>query len=107
MRTRRHEKEHIIAEEKADKEGELKKEISKTKKQNLSAKTRAGNLRREQKVYRDFFKKLGARSLTNRDYEDFFKKMGNKEIKALGLDPDEIRIKADQIMDWNDTSNKP
>ena len=69
----------------------------------LSAKTRAANLSRQQKVYRDFFKKLGARSLTNRDYEDFFKKMGNKEIKALGLDPDEIRIKADQIMDWNDS----
>ena len=106
MRTRRHAKENIIAEEKADKEGKLKEEIKKTNKQKVTAKTRASNLSRQQKVYRDFFKKLGARSLTNRGYEGFFKKMGNKEIKALGLDPDEIRIKSDQIMDWNEASNK-
>jgi hypothetical protein len=33
--------------------------------------------------------------------------MGKKEMKALGLDPDEIRIKMDQIMDWNEQSTKP
>ena len=33
--------------------------------------------------------------------------MGTKEMAALGLDPDEIRLKLDQIMEWNDlpTSN--
>jgi hypothetical protein len=28
--------------------------------------------------------------------------MGTKELTQLGLDPDEIRIKLDQIMDWNE-----
>ena len=107
LRTRKHEKESKIAEEKKDVEGELKNEIKKTKKQTLSAKTRAANLKREQKIYRDFFKKLGARDLKNRDYEKFFGTMGKKEMKALGLDPDEIRIKMDQIMDWNEQSTKP
>ena len=38
--------------------------------------------------------------------------MGTEEMKKLGLDPDEIRIKLDQIMEWNelptskDTPNK-
>ena len=27
--------------------------------------------------------------------------LGDKEIRAMGLDPDEIRIKMDQILDWN------
>ena len=54
-----------------------------------------------------FFSKLGKRSLTNRDYEEFFKNMGTEELMKLGLDPDEIRIKLDQIMEWNDPKNKP
>ena len=28
--------------------------------------------------------------------------MGTKELQQLGLDPDEIRIKLDQIMEWNE-----
>ena len=34
--------------------------------------------------------------------------MGTEEMKKLGLDPDEIRIKLDQIMEWNEleTTNK-
>ena len=50
---------------------------------------------------------MGQRDLKNRDYEEFFRTMGTKEMAALGLDPDEIRLKLDQIMEWNDlpTSN--
>ena len=73
----------------------------------INAKVRAKNYRDKQKIYKDFFNKLGKRELTNRDYEDFFNKMGSEELKNLGLDPDEIRLKLDQIMEWNDTSNKP
>ena len=54
-----------------------------------------------------FFTKLGKRSLTNRDYEDFFKGMGTEELMKLGLDPDEIRIKLDQIMEFNEPTTKP
>ena len=37
--------------------------------------------------------------------------MGCDEMKKLGLDPDEIRLKLDQIMEWNElptekTTNK-
>jgi len=54
-----------------------------------------------------FFTKLGKRDLKNRDYEDFFKSIGTDELLKLGLDPDEIRIKLDQIMEWNDPNFKP
>ena len=73
----------------------------------LNAKVRAKNYRDKQKIYKDFFNKLGKRELTNRDYEDFFNKMGSEELKNLGLDPDEIRLKLDQIMEWNYPNNKP
>ena len=80
-------------------------------KEATNAKARAKDYRDKQKVYKDFFGKLGKRDLKNRDYEDFFRKMGTKELQDLGLDPDAIRIKLDQIMEWNDpdinpTSNK-
>ena len=73
-----------------------------------NAKIRAKNYRDKQKVYKDFFGKLGKRTLSNRDYEEFFAKMGTEELKNLGLDPDEIRLKMDQIMEWNEpnTNNK-
>ena len=60
------------------------------------------------RIYKDFFGKLGKRTLNNRDYEEFFAKMGTEELKNLGLDPDEIRLKMDQIMEWNEpnTNNK-
>ena len=41
------------------------------------------------------------RDLKNRDYEEFLEH-GTDEMKKLGLDPDEIRIKLDQIMEWNE-----
>ncbi len=67
-----------------------------------NAKAKAKTLRAQQKLYKDFFSKLGKRDLKNRDYEQFFRTMGTKELTQLGLDPDEIRIKLDQIMDWNE-----
>jgi len=40
-----------------------------------------------------------------RDYKGFVKKLGAKELKDL--DPDEIKLKLDQIMDWNEKSKQP
>ena len=91
-------------------EDEEKKNAKRQKdwqKEAANAKARAKDYRDKQKVYKDFFNKLGKRELTNRDYEDFFNKMGSEELKNLGLDPDEIRLKLDQIMEWNDPNNKP
>ena len=40
-----------------------------------------------------------------RDYKTFVEKLGAKELSEL--DPDEIRLKLNQIMDWNeDEKNK-
>ena len=77
-------------------------------KEAVNAKARAKDYRDKQRVYKDFFGKLGKRTLNNRDYEEFFAKMGTEELKNLGLDPDEIRLKMDQIMEWNEpnTNNK-
>jgi hypothetical protein len=71
-------------------------------KEAVNAKARAKRVRDNNKVYKDFFKKLGTRDLKNRDYEEFFRTMGTDEMKKLGLDPDEIRLKLDQIMEWNE-----
>ena len=77
-------------------------------KEAVNAKARAKDYRDKQRIYKDFFGKLGKRTLNNRDYEEFFAKMGTEELKNLGLDPDEIRLKMDQIMEWNEpnTNNK-
>ena len=100
-----------------DKRNEKKKieeeETKKNKRQKdwqkeaVNAKARAKDYRDKQKVYKDFFGKLGKRDLKNRDYEEFFAKMGTEELKNLGLDPDEIRLKLDQIMEFNDPNNNP
>jgi len=91
--------------EKEDKEKKIQKDYQR---EASNAKARAKNLRDREKVYKDFFTKLGKRDLKNRDYEEFFRNMGTEEMKKLGLDPDEIRIKLDQIMEWNEleTTNK-
>jgi len=91
---------------KEDEDKEKKKQKD-WQKEAVNAKARAKDYRDKQKIYKNFFGKLGKRELTNRDYEEFFNKMGSEELKNLGLDPDEIRLKLDQIMEWNDTSNKP
>jgi len=100
LRTRKNEKqrnEEIAEEKKAEgkRQRNWQREAS-------NAKAKAKNYRHREKLYKDFFTKLGKRDLKNRDYEQFFRQMGTKELQQLGLDPDEIRIKLDQIMDWND-----
>ena len=100
-----------------DKRNEKKKieeeETKKNKRQKdwqkeaVNAKARAKDYRDKQRIYKDFFGKLGKRTLNNRDYEEFFAKMGTEELKNLGLDPDEIRLKLDQIMEFNDPNNNP
>ena len=84
---------------KEEKENKKQKDYQK---EATNAKARAKRVRDREKVYKDFFKKLGKRELKNRDYEQFFRNMGTEEMRKLGLDPDEIRIKLDQIMEWND-----
>jgi len=84
---------------KEEDETKIKKDYEK---EATNAKARAKRVRDNNKVYKDFFKKLGSRDLKNRDYEAFFRNMGAEEMKKLGLDPDEIRLKLDQIMEWNE-----
>ena len=60
---------------------------------------------KQNKNYKEFFKKFAKKNLTNEDYERFFTLLGDKEIRAMGLDPDEIRIKMDQILEWNGKSS--
>ena len=74
---------------------QIKRENEKIK----EAKKQIGN-------YKEFFKKLAKKNLTNEDYEKFFLALGNKELRDMGLDPDEIRIKMDQILDWNASEPK-
>ena len=99
-RLARNEKQKIKEEE--DKENKKQKDWQK---EAVNAKARAKDYRDKQRIYKDFFGKLGKRTLNNRDYEEFFAKMGTEELKNLGLDPDEIRLKMDQIMEWNANSN--
>jgi len=101
-RTRVNEKKKI-----KEDEDKAKKKQKDWQTESINAKARAKNYRDKQKIYKDFFTKLGKRDLTNRDYEQFFNKMGSEELKGLGLDPDEIRLKLDQIMEWNDPNNNP
>ena len=89
--------------EKEEKANKIQKDYQK---EATNAKVRAKRVRDREKIYKDFFRKLGQRDLKNRDYEQFFRKMGTDEMKKLGLDPDEIRIKLDQIMEWNELDVK-
>ncbi len=96
-RDKRNEKKKI-----EDEEAKANKRQKDWQKEAVNAKARAKDYRDKQRVYKNFFGKLGKRDLTNRDYEDFFATMGTEELKDLGLDPDEIRLKMDQIMEWNE-----
>ena len=98
-----------MRERKLAKEAKKKKETKEINWQRVAStsKATAQKLRDKQNFYKTFFAKLGKRDLKNRDYEDFFKSMGTEELMKLGLDPDEIRIKLDQIMEWNDPKSKP
>ena len=98
-----------IRERKLQNEAKKKKETKEINWQRVAStsKATAQKLRDKQNFYKTFFAKLGKRDLKNRDYEDFFKSMGTEELMKLGLDPDEIRIKLDQIMEWNEPKDKP
>ena len=50
--------------------------------------------------------KLEKRNKKLKGYQGFVNKLGYKELD--GLDPDEIKLKINQIMDWNDNDkNNP
>ena len=74
----------------------LVKEEEKTKvekdyqKEATNAKVRAKRVRDREKVYKDILKKIGSGELKNKDYE---------KLRKMGLNPDEIKIKLNQIMD--------
>jgi hypothetical protein len=102
LRSRKVERQSEREKEEEDKLELASKEKEKANKEAANAKARAKRTRDREKIYKDFFRKLGQRDLKNRDYEAFFRKMGTAELKKLGLDPDEIRIKLDQIMEWNE-----
>jgi len=59
-------------------------------KEATNAKVRAKRVRDREKVYKDILKKIGTGELKSKDYD---------KMKKLGLNPDEIRIKLNQIMD--------
>ena len=68
-------------------------EIKNTKKVNLTKelqkeKAKSAKLRKKERDYKGFVRKLGAKELSD-------------------LDPDEIKLKLDQIMDWNEKSKQP
>jgi hypothetical protein len=73
----------------------LVKEEEKTKvekdyqKEATNAKVRAKRVRDREKVYKGFFKKIASGELKTKDYED---------MRKMGLNPDEIKIKLNQIM---------
>ena len=59
-------------------------------KEATNAKVRAKRVRDREKIYKDILKKIGTGELKSKDYD---------KMKKLGLNPDEIRIKLNQIMD--------
>jgi hypothetical protein len=62
-------------------------------KEATNAKARAKRVRDREKFYKGILKKIGEGKMQTKDYN---------EMRKLGLNPDEIRIKLDQIMEWND-----
>ena len=75
---------------KEEKEGKVQKDFQK---EATNAKARAKRVRDREKVYKDILKKIGSGKLKTKDYDD---------MRKLGLNPDEIRLKLDQIMEWNE-----
>ena len=80
---------------KVEKEEEKNKITKNYQKEATNAKARAKRVRDREKFYKDILKKIGSGELKAKDYDG---------MRKLGLNPDEIRIKLDQIMEWNDTS---
>jgi len=63
-------------------------------KEATNAKVRAKRVRDREKVYKDILKKIGNGELKTKDYD---------KMKKLGLNPDEIRIKLNQIMEMGES----
>ena len=61
-------------------------------------------LKKETVSRRNKDKKLRELRKKEKDYKAFVQKLGAKELSDL--DADEIKVKLDQILDWNDNSNK-
>jgi len=59
-------------------------------KEATNAKVRAKRVRDREKIYKDILKKIGTGELKTKDYD---------KLRKLGLNPDEIKIKLNQIMD--------
>jgi hypothetical protein len=78
---------------KVEKEEEENKVQKNYQKEATNAKASAKRVRDREKFYKNILKKIGSGQLKTKDYE---------EMRKLGLNPDEIRIKLDQIMEWND-----
>ena len=78
---------------KVEKEEEKNKITKNYQKEATNAKARAKRVRDREKFYKDILKKIGSGKLKTKDYDD---------MRKLGLNPDEIRIKLDQIMEWNE-----
>jgi hypothetical protein len=78
---------------KVEKEEEENKIQKNYQKEATNAKARAKRVRDREKFYKDILKKIGSGQLKTKDYDD---------MRKLGLNPDEIRIKLDQIMEWKD-----
>ena len=81
---------------KVEKEEEKNKVQKNYQKEATNAKARAKRVRDREKFYKNILKKIGSGQLKTRDYD---------EMRKLGLNPDEIRIKLDQIMEWNEPNN--
>ena len=82
---------------KLDKEEAENKVQKDYQKEASNAKVRAKRVRDREKVYKDILKKIGNGELKTKDYD---------KMKKLGLNPDEIRIKLNQIMEWNESDDK-
>jgi hypothetical protein len=65
-------------------------------KEATNAKVRAKRVRDREKFYKGILKKIGEGKMQTKDYN---------EMRKLGLNPDEIRIKLNQIMEWNEPDN--
>ena len=93
LRSRKVERQSKRKEEEEDRLELASQEKEKAKKEATNAKARAKRVRDREKVYKDFFKKIANGEMKPQDYE---------EMRKLGLNSDEIRVKIDQIMEWND-----
>jgi len=79
---------------KLDKEEAENKVQKDYQKEASNAKVRAKRVRDREKVYKDILKKIGNGELKTKDYD---------KMKKLGLNPDEIRIKLNQIMEMGES----